>query len=912
MAILSKLFTPKWQHKDPSVRRRGLKSLSSDKQRISFIERETEAELIHEALSLLANESLTQLSRHSQNQIMKPAKRELLARLLDNGQLPTTAATNTYIDIASLTDDSELRLQAVQKIDDETACLRLALEHPVAKVRLAAADNIHNQDYLVQLSSQSQGKDKSVYRLCKDKLNQLRDLAEQQAQQENAIAKCAEQLQVLVKQGYGPDFVGRLQILEKNWSALSDQAPASIQQEVESSLKQAQHCLLLQRQQEEQIRQQEQQEKLAFTQRQTIIKSVSQGLQEFVQANWQDVISDTDNQIQPIDNQLTAWQALAATSDIDKSQQQEWQPLNKDWQAIKTLIEFIKSNPELSGFINAASGQAASEANPDQDGSSVKTNINPELVRQIKWPQSLTQPQWLDELYNTLKKSQKKEKKSKQPSATNSFDQAAFQTLADDVEQALDQGQAKQAANLLKKLNQVTGQQRISKSASAQINRLKARLQELRDWQGFATTPKQIELCEQMEALLKIDKDPEQLAADIKALQQQWKQLGGSGTDQQLWQRFQEAANAAYIPCQKFYDEQAVLRQQRVSARHELIQQLTDYEGGLDWQQADWKMVQQTLNSARQSFRTLAPVDRQQHKTTSEAMDAICDRIYGHLKDEYDRNLAKLKLLVGRAETQCANDDLQQATDTIKQLQQEWKTVGVTPRNADQPLWRQFRQHCDAVFERLKEQRQQRKQGIEQDIAIAEAAVNELIAEGPSISLSAAQEKTEALTQRIAELTLPKQVEQKIRKQISTLLNDTKQRRQQQKEDEKQQSWTSLLNLIEFINDDSVLPAVERLPAEFTQQEIEAVYCPSESEITVDNDKALQTLCVQLEILADIDSPKQASDIRMQLQVERLAKGLGQQDSLVDQRKQIILQWLSLAGRSTYLNRFMTALRHII
>src|SRR5690606_42143204 len=54
------------------------------------------------------------------------------------------------------------------------------------------------------------------------------------------------------------------------------------------------------------------------------------------------------------------------------------------------------------------------------------------------------------------------------------------------------------------------------------------RLQELRDWQGFVTQPKQIELCERMEYLAEQSLDPQLKANRIKELQTEWRALGRS------------------------------------------------------------------------------------------------------------------------------------------------------------------------------------------------------------------------------------------------------------------------------------------------------------------------------------------------------------------------------------------------
>ena len=51
---------------------------------------------------------------------------------------------------------------------------------------------------------------------------------------------------------------------------------------------------------------------------------------------------------------------------------------------------------------------------------------------------------------------------------------------------------------------------------------------------------------------------------------------------------------------------------------------------------------------------------------------------------------------------------LKQAIDRAKSIQAEWKSVGLTPQNADRPLWKELRKACDAVFARLGEERDQR------------------------------------------------------------------------------------------------------------------------------------------------------------------------------------------------------------
>src|SRR3546814_15229926 len=42
--------------------------------------------------------------------------------------------------------------------------------------------------------------------------------------------------------------------------------------------------------------------------------------------------------------------------------------------------------------------------------------------------------------------------------------------------------------------------------------------------------------------------------------------------------------------------------------------------------------------------------------------------------------------------------------DATKALQQKWRAVGPVPHKVDQRLWADFRQHCDAVFQRRQQE----------------------------------------------------------------------------------------------------------------------------------------------------------------------------------------------------------------
>src|SRR5690606_30651372 len=71
-------------------------------------------------------------------------------------------------------------------------------------------------------------------------------------------------------------------------------------------------------------------------------------------------------------------------------------------------------------------------------------------------------------------------------------------------------------------------------------------------------------------------------------------------------------------------------------------------------------------------------------------------------------------------------EDLAKATETIKQLQQQWKTLGKTWHREDQSLWTQFRQHSDAVFARRKAEFDEQKQHQTSNLQKANHLIGEI------------------------------------------------------------------------------------------------------------------------------------------------------------------------------------------
>ena len=267
-----------------------------------------------------------------------------------------------------------------------------------------------------------------------------------------------------------------------------------------------------------------------------------------------------------------------------------------------------------------------------------------------------------------------------------------------------------------------------SRSLSGELAEVGVRLRELRDWRNFAEVPRRQALCEQMEALAESPLEVQEQADAVRALRQQWNDLG-SADSRKMWQlkkRFDRAAETAFQPCRDHFKDQAAQRTYNLQQRQAIVAALESYLAENDWQNADWPGVSQVLRQARAEWRQYYPMDRKAGKAVANRFEAVAAEIHALLKAEWDRNIERKEGLV--AEAAEVRESGRTATDkanAMKTLQQRWKEVGPTPHKVGQRLWKQFRAECDVVFaarDAVRDQRNERRRGIEE----AESLIDEL------------------------------------------------------------------------------------------------------------------------------------------------------------------------------------------
>ena len=505
---------------------------------------------------------------------------------------------------------------------------------------------------------------------------------------------------------------------------------------------------------------------------------------------------------------------------------------------------------------------------------------------------------------------------------------------------ALSGGNTQQAAGLRRAI-----EEKLSPAAEMpaylerQLQQLDDKLNELKQWKDYAVAPKRIELIQEMEALIGSTEEPKALSERIKSLQREWRTISkGIVSDASGdWERFHRASQAAYQPCREYFEAQARLREQNLDNRKALLERLTAFETAQNVDNPDWRLLASVLREARQEWRQYFRVDREAGQAVQSNFEQSTGRLQAKLDAWHERNVADKQSLIKRARHLLAQEDSREAIDAVKRLQVLWKETGPVPRDRDQTLWNEFREQCDAVY-------QKREQAHAEYTARLEAAkvqAVELCKEAERVAALSGAALLEEDT-KIPELRsafealdeMPRTEARGLRDRFERALDQCAAQMARQRMRDAEQSFTNLFAAGGHIRAcawaaarnaeaseretlrqaaETFIAGVQHWPKGGLQALTETLAkagSVSDADIAV-RERALRILCIRSEIHSDTPTPPEDEALRREYQVQRLVQGMGQGSHGDDgDWDAMALEWIRIGAVSpavheSLLSRFM-------
>lgn len=924
--FLSKFFKPKWQNKHLPTRIEAIEALNTSSEEeqailLSIAQEDSHIDARTAAVNKLDQStqliSLHQKAKADTQQVIEQRLYELAnAQSLTIYDLIPDTKLLTEMIVKS--DQPDTFIRGLAHIEDPQALLTIAQSSKTSKIRQAAAELLETEEQLQTLSQSAKSKDKSVYQIVKNKLGKLREIQKSQQATQTTISSLLEALEDHAKTDNLKHYEAKLSSLLQRWESVQAQANNEQEQRFDNAYETSKNRLLtMQREQQAEAEQTRLIQAGGDEQNATLL-----------------TLQDTLDQFR---EKAASFQEIAALDAIIKTQETRWleatrhdkveKTKNKHYQTLMTTLR------QYHGALKAASEHSSTiqdrikdiEHNK-KDPKKLSESIDAlnRVIKKIDWPNSYCQPELLEKATQALGHSAD----VKAQLVKNAQEaQAKIQQLIGKLDQSLEDRQIKQSNKIYKDIQNLVSQidakhaEKIHNQLVLRVNQLN----DLRDWQGYASTPRQTELCEAMERLAEQHIEPQDKAERIKAMQKEWKTLGGAA-EKELWDRFKTAADKAYEPCKMFFDEQTRLKTANIERRKTLILQLKEFIDNNDWNQPDWKLAEQINRKARTDWKDAYPIDFKANKPLQAEFNALLDTLDSHLGEERGKNEAQKAAIVEQALALVEEADLEKAINGAKALQQEWKAIGITDHRKDRKHWKAFRAACDKIFERRDQNRAERKEQSEASIQAFETFCAELETFSANTDGKSVAELEAALAdfrkQFKQQEALPRNKQEALFKRFEEGIKQLKQAIQKL---ENQAYLDSLSNMQACAklcreanaNTDSDLDEMDEafnaitLPAPiantFKSLWISVKAKSVASEYLIDADEA-RNLCIRCEIAAGIDSPETDTERRMQLQVSRLSEGMSSSNehaSREDQLKAMLQGWYTkVSTHADDLNQF--------
>ena len=233
-----------------------------------------------------------------------------------------------------------------------------------------------------------------------------------------------------------------------------------------------------------------------------------------------------------------------------------------------------------------------------------------------------------------------------------------------------------------------------------QINR------ELRDLDFRKNLEAKTEFCEQAEALAESD-DVVGAFKELQKLHEQWKEYGPVAKEYRdaIWERFRAATaiiNKKYQAHFEGVKEQQLANLQAKIALCERVEAIAEQEITSSNQ---WNALSKEIEAIQAEWRKIGFATRKDNQKVYDRFRAACDKFfsrkreyYSEFKDSMNENMAKKLAIIEQAEALKGSTDWKKTSETLIELQRQWKEIGAVPRKKSEQLWKRFRAACDAFF----------------------------------------------------------------------------------------------------------------------------------------------------------------------------------------------------------------------
>lgn len=219
-----------------------------------------------------------------------------------------------------------------------------------------------------------------------------------------------------------------------------------------------------------------------------------------------------------------------------------------------------------------------------------------------------------------------------------------------------------------------------------------------------------IELCLKAEAL----KDESHVATALRELNeihQEYKQVGPvpQESQEEIWQRLKAATDVVYANKRQFDEQRLIQEAANLKLKQDLVPQIQALEEFESDSMQEWNKQSEKIIALKEEWAKIGFVDRdksngveKQFWASFKSFFAKKAKFYQNLDAIRDENLKKKEELISQAEALLTIEDIDQAINTVKRLQADWKKIGPASKKVNEQVFLKFKTACDSLFDKKR------------------------------------------------------------------------------------------------------------------------------------------------------------------------------------------------------------------
>jgi len=194
---------------------------------------------------------------------------------------------------------------------------------------------------------------------------------------------------------------------------------------------------------------------------------------------------------------------------------------------------------------------------------------------------------------------------------------------------------------------------------------------------------------------------------EMQAIQESWKNAGPVPKEhnQPLWDRFRAACDVFYHNHKEFLRKEDGERQENLTQKVSLCEQAEALRDSTDWNAATAR-----LKKLQDEWKASGPVPKSQSETIWNRFREACDAFFERKRTHFEQldstkleNLRRKEALCVQLEAMDLDPTQPEVVDAVVKIEEEWKSIGMVPKEAVDALWDRFCSSTDRFLEKLAE-----------------------------------------------------------------------------------------------------------------------------------------------------------------------------------------------------------------